>query len=307
VFSEGSYSEEVYLRHKPEATPAKEAVAESPPPAEGEAPTPPAAAPATEPALSAEQILDLSDDDFVSYLEKNPKGKERLERLRKNWAGNTEQEITRRAQEMTRAERQREAQADNAYAEYAALAQSNPQAWDAMTTPGTAAYREDIVGFVQQYEAWRAKKGEPETVSRAADTQKLTQELLSNWNLEGWNAVKSTLKGMPQWEVLDASFRKNVEDDAVKGDNGWWDATLKGVVGGLEKHYKKQIEAAREAGRNEALAEGDDEGPVLPERRNGKPADQMSDREIIAAYANNGTRAVSREAYHAAAKRLRLE
>ena len=315
TFSEGSYSEEIYLRKPREVsreTPPEERAAEGgaggqEPPATPEAA--PEAKQEPEQQLTAEQLADLSDDDFVSYLEKHPKGKERLERLRENWKGNTEQEIERRTQKRVQEERQKEQAADAYYADVAKLAKEKPEVWEAMTTEGNPAYNKEVVNFVRQYEAWQERRGKPETVREPAiDTEKLTTELLQTWNEEGWKAVKSTIKAeIPFWDKLPSDFRKAVDEDKVQGDKGWWQATVAGLVKSMDSYYKTQIKEAREAGRNEARATSDDDGPVLPATLNNTPVEEMSDREILAAYANNGSRAVPTEVYRAAAKRLKLE
>lgn len=113
---------------------------------------------------------------------------------------------------------------------------------------------------------------------------------LTKWSTDAIEEAKHLIKATsPHYDSIPAEQRKAIESIAFSADRNWLEDALTNYVKGTSAHYEKRmrdaVDAAREAGRNEALAERATDTPVMV---NSAPRSGRTARQVLTEHAYNG-------------------
>lgn len=113
---------------------------------------------------------------------------------------------------------------------------------------------------------------------------------LTKWSTDAIEEAKHLIKATsPHYDSIPAEQRKAIESIAFSADRNWLEDALTNYVKGTNAHYEKRmkdaVDAAREAGRNEALADRATDQPVMV---NSAPRSGRTARQVLTEHAYNG-------------------
>lgn len=267
--------------------------AEQPEATESDAPPPQTEEP-QQPALDFAALENLTPAQIREALKKNPA----FLRAYDGEIGSRLQQKERELREQAKAE---------AIAEFNAEGERLQKAWDQYEEMETwrdtdpERYRNEVERNpkVRQWQAnllaWREQYEEKTKVRpRPADAAPPVDEvaILAKWSSDGAEEAKHIIKSVtPFYANLPAENRKAIESLTFSPDRNWLEDALTNYVKGTEVHFEKRmkeaVEAAREAGRNEALAEREVDTPVMV---SSAPKSSRSARQVLIEHAQNGFR-----------------
>jgi len=275
------------------STPAETPPAEpTEPAAESDAPPPQTEEP-QQPALDFAALENLTPQQIREALKTNPA-------FLRAYDGEIGSRLQNREREL------REAAKQEAIAEFNAEGERLQKAWDQYEEMETwrdndpERYRNEVEHNpkVRQWQAnllaWREQYEEKTKVRpREASAPPVDEvAILAKWSGEGAEEAKHIIKTVtPFYEQLPAAERKAIESISFSPDRNWLEDALTNYVKGTTAHFEKQMKdavaAAREAGRNEALADREVDTPV---QVSSAPRSSRSARQVLIEHAQNGFR-----------------
>ena len=277
---------------EPEETPEPAPPAEQPE-ATSDAPPPQAEEP-EQPALDFAAFENLTPQQIREALKKNPA----FLRAYDGEIGSRLQAKERELREQARAEAiaefnaegERLAAAWEQYEEIEGWRDTDPEKYERETGNNPAYDR-----WKANLKEWRkAYEDKTKIRPRAADAAPPVDEvaILAKWSSDGAEEAKHIIKSVtPFYANLPAENRKAIESLTFSPDRNWLEDALTNYVKGTEVHFEKRmkeaVEAAREAGRNEALAEREVDTPV---QVSSAPKSSRSARQVLIEHAQNGFR-----------------
>lgn len=263
---------------------------EDPSPAEEATEAPAETEPAKDPEAPAAPAINLADltDEHFAELEKDPRFKGRIERRVANEYGNRlQQERAAAAAEAVRnaqAEAEARQEASKAYANLQAIREEDPERYKEILDEidpksGRPAVRDWIAAYEKLEADEIAERNRP-AQQGDADAVRTTMEAVKNAFPQVTKAVLGEM-----FDALPEASRRGLE--AAANSESWFEDGLKAVVQGIEEKHRKAladaVKEARQAGRNEALAERGDELPMQVSGRADPPRDAD---DIVRRYAD---------------------
>lgn len=248
-------------------------------------------------------------DDAIERVLKHPKAQSRLDQLVNNKYGNElqkargDQERIRReaVEEHEQSQRQRAEVADT----WKRLSEDDSFFDEQVARHG----RPTVLEWMAKAE--RAMEAE-KTAPPAADVEAVKAEYGTAFNHAAVNEFKTIAKAtLPFWGDLPDETRAHIESLAYVPDDdrpgGWLADALSALAAGVGKHldqvkrsHREELDQARMAGKNEAIAAREDAGPVMVAPSSGSAFTSWTD--VMEAYAAGR---MSREQFHIEAKNFK--
>lgn len=160
-------------------------------------------------------------------------------------------------------------------------------------SPAVQQWKANLLAWRDRFDAKSKLKPRPAEAATPVDRNAVWAE----WSNAGAEEAKAIIKASTEhWDQLPAENRKALESLAFSEGGNWLEDALKNYSAGTKAFYDKRmkeaVEAAREAGRNEALADRKDDSPVMV---SSTAKSTLSAREILIEHMNNGLRNITRE------------
>jgi hypothetical protein len=266
---------------------------------EGETEAKPEATPTPSPEATSDELT----PDELARFERSSAGQARIKQLADNVLGNRLQtEKQRWEREFGQQQQQRDTQFDEAGAYYTKLVEDEEFFAGQVTQQGRPKVLRWMADYQEASDA-RADMKAGKSAQPAVDVENLKAELIQGFNVEGARAFAQVLQGQSFYSELPERARKKIEAGESDPAAGHWVADWVGELGrfvaDLKKENAKSLDEARKAGRNEAIADHQEAGPVVtPSATPGRDP-----REVERLY-SLGDSSVSRTEFRAALKAL---
>lgn len=255
---------------------------------------------------------DLTKEEIDELVRKHPALKRRLDGELGSRLQQREAAIRKEAADAALAEHNQLVDLVNAgidrYNEIEALQENNPEEYDAKWRENTQ-YRKWVADlFAKRDEVIARSKVKQAQAGNTASAPReaVLAEFHSLAIPEAIDTIRAEAGDM--YQALPAETRRAIEGATYNPDSSWLQdvlaAFVKGTKAASEASIRKAVAAAREAARNEVLAEMNEDRPVAPNSPNqpGLTADQ-----VIQEHAFNGFANITREQLQAAKKAKGLQ
>lgn len=286
ITSTGGYDfAEEEAEETPTPAPPEPAVAEEP-----QASDAPAEVPPVEPDFAA--LENLTPAQIREALKKNPA----FLRAYDGEIGSRLQQKEREIREAAKtealaefnAEGERLAAAWDQYVEIESWRDNDPEKYqrEAESNAEYLQWKANLLRWRETYESKAKIRPTPASQTPQVDVT----AALTKWSTDAIEEAKHLIKATsPHYDQLPAEQRKAIESIAFSADRNWLEDALTNYVKGTNAHYEKRmkdaVDAAREAGRNEALAERATDQPVMV---NSAPHSGRTARQVLQEHAYYG-------------------
>lgn len=226
----------------------------------------------------------LSDEDFQKLVRDNKRLQDEITKRTNGLVGNR---LQREREAAAAQERQRVTESQQLWEtatarwqEIEALAEDDPDEYrEVINDPAVAKFRSD-------YLAWKGTRVAEAAPKPADPSVEFQSRFVTSFNNEAIGEFRDYAKAaISYYGELPERTRKAIESAAYDPNGNWFAESVTELVRGIdsrwEKRLKTEVEAARQAAKNEALADPSDQPLIV-----GSKGPARSAQDIIAAHAN---------------------